>query len=89
MLPFRSESLTRSLIKTISWRIIATTTTILLAYLVTKKWSLALSVGILETISKTILYYLHERAWNKINLFPTIKKDISPLKEKEAESPKA
>lgn len=56
----------RSLIKTITWRCLGTLDTILISYLITNTWLLALSIGGIEVISKVILYYVHERLWNHI-----------------------
>jgi len=61
------ENKKRSIIKTISWRILATLTTMSIVYLFTGKLILALSVGGIEAIAKIILYFVHERTWNKIN----------------------
>lgn len=61
------ESNGRSLIKTISWRFWATITTALLVYIFTGKLELALAIGGIEVLLKLILYYLHERTWNKIS----------------------
>jgi len=58
----------RTVLKTISWRIMATVDTIIISYLITGKISLALSIGFFEFITKLILYYIHERLWNKINV---------------------
>ncbi|MCK5699091.1 MAG: DUF2061 domain-containing protein [Candidatus Aenigmarchaeota archaeon] len=54
----------RTILKTITWRIIATLTTILTIYFWTKDWSIALGSGIAANALKTIFYYIHERAWN-------------------------
>ena len=54
----------RTIVKTITWRIIATLTTVLTIYLWTKDWSLALGSGLIANAFKTIFYYIHERAWN-------------------------
>ena len=56
----------RSLAKTATWRVCATVTTIVLVWIYFGNITAAISVGIIETIVKTIVYYLHERAWNKI-----------------------
>ena len=58
-----SVSYKRHLLKTITWRIIATLTTILLAWLFTKDTALALKFGAVEVIIKMVFYFLHERAW--------------------------
>ena len=61
-----SESLKRSAAKSFSWRIIGTIDTIIISYLITGTIDKALSIGLIELISKTILYFFHERSWNKI-----------------------
>ena len=57
----------RSIVKTITFRILATLTTMLLVFIITKKLTLALTIGIIETIAKLILYYFHERIWENIS----------------------
>ena len=52
-----------SILKSFSWRIIATLTTMALAYIFTGEIGTALKIGGFEFIAKMILYYLHERAW--------------------------
>ena len=56
----------RSLVKTISWRIIATTDTFILAWLFTSDEVVAASIAGLEVVTKLILYYLHERGWSSL-----------------------
>ena len=58
---FASKS--RSFFKTLSWRIIASTDTFLLTWLVTGNPKAGLTVSGLEIITKMVLYYFHERAW--------------------------
>ncbi|MDY7395837.1 DUF2061 domain-containing protein [Aureibaculum sp. 2210JD6-5] len=60
------EKIKRSLAKTISWRVIGTLDTILISWLITGTLTLALSIGFVELVTKMILYFFHERAWNKI-----------------------
>ena len=61
-----TETKERSIVKSISWRIVATLTTMILVFIFTGQIVLALSVGIIEIILKIMFYYLHERSWNKI-----------------------
>jgi uncharacterized membrane protein len=61
------ESRKRHLFKTISWRIIGTLDTVILSWLITGNPLMGLKIGFLEVITKMILYYLHERAWYRIN----------------------
>ena len=63
-----TESKTRSLLKSVSWRVIATCTTMLLVYLFTKRLTLSLGIGAMEVMVKMIIYFLHERLWLKINI---------------------
>ena len=56
----------RSLIKTITWRVIASIDTFVIVWIVTKQISWAGAVAGLEIITKMILFYLHERGWNYI-----------------------
>ena len=55
----------RTIFKSITWRIIATSTTILTIYAWTGKWSTSLASGLIANGLKTIFYYIHERVWNK------------------------
>jgi adenylylsulfate kinase len=61
-----TENYTRSIIKAISWRFFATATTMILVLIFTGQWVLSLSIGFFEVTSKLILYYAHERIWNRI-----------------------
>ena len=60
------EQRTRSIFKALSWRIFATLTTMIIVFIFTRQWVLSLSVGVLEVTSKLVLYYFHERIWNRI-----------------------
>lgn len=60
------EKIKRSLMKTISWRVIGTLDTVLISYLVTGTIAMAVSIGGIELVSKMGLYFFHERAWNRI-----------------------
>ena len=53
----------RSILKTLSWRIVASTDTFLLTWLVTGSSTAGLTVSGLEVITKMVLYYFHERTW--------------------------
>lgn len=56
----------RSLVKTITWRLLGSLDTFLLSWLITGKAKLALSIASVEVLTKLILYYWHERVWNFI-----------------------
>ncbi len=57
----------RSIVKAITFRIVATLATIIIVYLVTGNLKLSGLLGGLDLISKFILYYLHERIWESIS----------------------
>lgn len=56
----------RSIAKTISWRTLGTLDTILIAWIVIGKLEFAVTIGGVELFTKIILYYFHERTWNRI-----------------------
>jgi len=62
------EKAYRSVIKTISWRTVGTLDTIVISYIITGNLVMAASIGSIEVVTKMILYYYHERAWNKIEI---------------------
>jgi uncharacterized membrane protein len=61
------EAHTRTIVKAISWRVIATLTTMTIVFLFTKRIMLTLGVGLAEVTAKITFYYLHERIWEKIS----------------------
>lgn len=61
-----TESHLRSILKGFTWRIVATTTTISIAYAITGTIGDALKIGAIEFIGKIFIYYLHERLWQKM-----------------------
>ena len=54
----------RTIFKSITWRIIATSTTIITVYLWTESWTVSMASGLIANAFKTIFYYVHERLWN-------------------------
>ena len=64
----------RHIAKTISWRIIGTLDTIILSGIITGSWKLGMAIGGVEVITKMVLYFLHERAWDKFSKFGVSKK---------------
>ncbi len=60
------EKAYRSAVKTLSWRTVGTIDTIVISFLVTGNLTMAASIGSIEVVTKMVLYYLHERTWNKI-----------------------
>ena len=60
------ESRIRSLFKGFTWRILATATTITIAYIITGQIGDAFKIGGIEFFGKLVIYYLHERAWQAV-----------------------
>ncbi|WP_107037239.1 DUF2061 domain-containing protein [Brumimicrobium mesophilum] len=65
--PQKNEKHSRSILKAISWRALGTLDTIAISWFISGELSIAFSIGAFELLTKTILYYLHERLWNGIN----------------------
>ncbi len=58
-------SKTRTILKTVSWRIVGTLDTMALGWIITGSPLVGLKIGGLELITKFVLYYIHERIWLK------------------------
>jgi uncharacterized membrane protein len=58
------SSRVRSLTKAMTWRITATLTTAMIAYIITGELNTAVLIGGIEFFIKFVIYYAHERAWN-------------------------
>jgi len=70
---YKKESHLRSILKGISWRIVATIDTILVVLLVTClmgncSLEFAFSIAFIEFFLKLIVYYIHERIWQNIKI---------------------
>ena len=57
----------RHLIKTFSWRIIGTLDTMLISFFVIGSLTAGFKIGIIETVTKMFLYFLHEKLWYRVN----------------------
>lgn len=56
----------RSIAKALSWRVIGTLDTLIVSYVLTGEMSVAASIASVDFLTKMILYFFHERAWNSI-----------------------
>ena len=70
------ETNKRSIVKGISWRVVATTTTVIIIYVFFGRLDLAIAAGLIESVLKVGLYWAHERAWFKVRWG---KKKIEPF----------
>ena len=59
----------RTIYKTISWRIIATTDTFLISWFVTGYFAWATAIATVEVFTKMFLYYYHERLWLRVKFW--------------------
>lgn len=59
----------RHILKTISWRLLGTLDTFLLSWVLTGDIKVGAAIGSAEVLTKTILYYFHERAWYKFSKY--------------------
>ncbi|MDA3864299.1 MAG: DUF2061 domain-containing protein [Deltaproteobacteria bacterium] len=58
----------RTLYKTLTWRIAASTTTVLLVYAFSGELKVAGGVALTEVFVKSLVYFIHERVWEKVKL---------------------
>lgn len=58
-----TDSHLRSILKGLSWRILASTTILLITYFTTGEMDTAITVASIEFFIKLFMYYLHERLW--------------------------
>jgi uncharacterized membrane protein len=65
------DSNVKSFMKSISWRIVGTLDTMVISFFVTGQLVMAISIGSIEVVTKIVLYYLHERAWESATKIET------------------
>lgn len=56
----------RSILKAVSWRVLGSVDTFVLSAFITGSFRLASSIAVVEVLTKTVLYYGHERVWLRI-----------------------
>jgi len=61
-----SDSKKKSILKTISWRLTATSIATLVIYLFTKSIKLGMAFALVDIVIKSFAYYIHERIWTKL-----------------------
>lgn len=60
------ETRKRSVAKSIMWRVICIVVSIVVSFLLTNKWDVAVAIGGIYNVITMILYYFHERLWNLV-----------------------
>ena len=61
------DSQKRTIAKTLTWRVTASLTTFIIAWILTGDFLIGVSIGTIEAVAKIFLYYFHERIWNNIS----------------------
>jgi uncharacterized membrane protein len=56
----------RSIVKALTWRVTGTLDTFILSYLITRQLKFAIAISATELVTKIVLYYFHERIWEKV-----------------------
>lgn len=66
MSEYNKESRSRSILKSLTWRVTATLTTMTIAWFITGNTETALKIGGIEIVLKMLIYYFHERIWQLV-----------------------
>lgn len=61
-----SDQKSRSLIKTVSWRVTGSSATFLISWIIADDFAMASAIALTQIVANTLLYYVHERVWNRI-----------------------
>lgn len=60
------DSNKRSVVKTITWRLTGSGATFLISLSISGDVSVAGTIAVIQLLANTVLYFIHERVWNKI-----------------------
>jgi uncharacterized membrane protein len=80
-----SDSNKRHILKTVSWRMIGTFDTVLFGWIIVGNPLAGLKIGSIETVSKMLLYFGHEKLWYKINYGLDIRSRSKRIKKLQAQ----
>lgn len=61
------EQKIRSVVKSVSWRLVATLNGFLIALMILSDFKQSMKISVVANITGMLLYYFHERIWNNIN----------------------
>jgi adenylylsulfate kinase len=61
------ENHSRSLVKTITYRVLIIVSNSIIVYLLTRRVDMTVAFITTTNIARTVLYFLHERAWNRVH----------------------
>jgi uncharacterized membrane protein len=76
----KDNSHKRHLTKAVTWRLVGSLDTMILSWVITGNPIFGLKIGAIETLTKIVLYYFHERLWynssvnnaNKRHIYKTL-----------------
>jgi uncharacterized membrane protein len=60
------EAHSRSFIKAVSWRLLGSLDTFIISFFITHRFTAAASIASVETFTKILLFYGHERVWTAV-----------------------
>ncbi len=60
------DSRFRSVVKGLTWRVIASGTTMSVAYFLTGDMHIVMATGAIDVVAKLLFYYGHERLWGRV-----------------------
>ena len=61
------ESISRSLAKTISFRVLIVILDLIIIYIFTRRLDITIGLTVVGNLLKTVIYFFHERAWNQVH----------------------
>ncbi len=64
---YMHESKWRSVVKGMTWRIVASGATMTIVFMATGNLALVAGVGLMDVTVKIAFYYLHERLWGRVH----------------------
>ena len=67
------EKHSRTIVKSITWRLLAFGATVIVLQLMINDWQTSLIHSVIIHSVKTVLYYIHERLWNISNFGQELK----------------
>jgi uncharacterized membrane protein len=62
-----TDTASRSLVKTLTWRVTGSSSTFAIAYLITGSLGASSGIAVVQMIVNTVLYLIHERAWSRVH----------------------
>jgi uncharacterized membrane protein len=60
------DTTTRSVVKTVSWRITGSSATFAISYAILGDATVSGTIAVIQLTFNTVLYFMHERLWNLV-----------------------